>query len=294
LKKNQNKGEVILLVNLRFHPEEKQNDDEFAKELAKGVDYFVNEAFAACHRAHASIVAIAQFVKKAAAGFVLRQEMDYFLRIIEAPQRPYISILGGAKVSDKIPVLKNLINKADAVLIGGAMSYTFFKAMKFEVGRSLVEEDKKELCLEILKNAEEKGKKIFLPSDHVIAKEKKSGKERQIVSQFPFPRDYMGLDIGPMTIRKYSEFIKNAKTVFWNGPMGVFEIEDFSQGTTQIAHAVASSNSLSIVGGGDSVSAIKQIGVENNISHISTGGGASLELMANESLPGIEVLSEKS
>ncbi len=293
IRQNQKKGEVILLENLRFHSEEKQNDDSFAKQLALGADFYVNDAFAACHRSHASIVAITQFVKKAAAGFLLRQEMDYFSRIIEAPQRPYIAILGGAKVSDKIPVLANLIKKADAVLIGGAMSYTFFKAMGFEVGRSLVEEDKKELSLELQKKAEEKGVQIFLPLDHVIAREMKSGADHKTVTRFPIPKDYMALDIGPETVKKYSELIKNAKTIFWNGPMGVFEIKEFSRGTTQIAQAVSISNSLSIVGGGDSVSAIKKIGVEKNISHVSTGGGASLELIANETLPGIEALSEK-
>ncbi|HZX09950.1 MAG TPA: phosphoglycerate kinase [Acidobacteriota bacterium] len=294
LKNKQKNGEVILLENLRFHPGEKQNDDSFAKELAQGIDYYVNDAFAACHRAHASIVAITQFVSKAAAGFLLRQEMDYFSRILEAPQRPYIAILGGAKVSDKIPVLKNLINKANAVLIGGAMSYTFFKAMGFEVGRSIVEEEKKELSLELLKKAEKKGVQIFLPSDHIIAKEMKAGTEYKTLSRFPIPEEYMALDIGPETIKKYTEFINNAKTIFWNGPMGVFEIDEFAKGTSDIAEAVASSESLSIVGGGDSVSAIKKIGVEKNISHISTGGGASLELIANETLPGIEALSEKS
>jgi len=294
LKQNQKKKEVILLENLRFHPGEKQNDDSFAKELAQGIDYYVNDAFAACHRSHASIVAITQFVTKAAAGFLLRQEMDYFTRILEAPQRPYIAILGGAKVSDKIPVLANLINKANAILMGGAMSYTFFEAMGFEVGHSLVEKEKKELSLQLLKKAEKKGVRIFLPSDHIIAKEMKPGIEHRNLTRFPVPEEYMALDIGPETIKKYSEFIGNAKTIFWNGPMGVFEIKDFSNGTVQIAKAVASSESLSIVGGGDSVSAIKKMGVEKNISHISTGGGASLELIANETLPGIQALSERS
>lgn len=294
LKKKQKTGEIILLENLRFHPGEKQNDDSFAKELAQGIDYYVNDAFAACHRAHASIVAVTQFVSKAAAGFLLRQEMDYFNRILEAPQKPYIAILGGAKVSDKIPVLENLINKANAVLIGGAMSYTFFKAMGFEVGRSIVEEEKKEFSLELLKKAEKKGVRVFLPSDHIIAKEKKAGTETKILTRFPIPKEYSALDIGPETITKYTKFIMNAKTIFWNGPMGVFEIDEFSKGTKDIAEAVADSESLSIVGGGDSVSAVKKAGVEKNISHISTGGGASLELIANETLPGVEVLSKRS
>ncbi len=293
LKLNQKGGEVLLLENLRFHPGEKQNDNSFAEELAQGIDYFVNDAFAACHRSHASIVAITQFVKKSAAGFLVRQEMDYFSRILEAPQKPYIAILGGAKVSDKIPVLENLIKKADAVLIGGAMSYTFFKSMGFEVGHSLVEEDKEKFSFDLMKKAEQKGVKIFLPLDHIIAKEMKSGIEHKILSRLPIPKDHMALDIGPETVYKYSKFIKNAKTIFWNGPMGVFEIYEFSHGTTKIAQAVAASNSLSIVGGGDSVSAIKKSGVEKNISHISTGGGASLELIANETLPGIKALSER-
>ena len=294
LKSKQKNGEVILLENIRFHPGEKQNSESFAKELAQDIDYYVNDAFAACHRAHASIVAMTQFVSKAAAGFLLRQEMDYFNRILKAPQKPYMAILGGAKVSDKIPVLKNLINKANAVLIGGAMSYTFFKAMGFEVGRSLVEEEKKDLSLDLLKKAEKQGVQIFLPSDHIIAKKMKPGTETKKLTRFPIPEDYMALDIGPDTVKKYSGLIRNAKTIFWNGPMGVFEISEFSQGTENIAKAVASSESLSIVGGGDSVSAIKKTGLEKNISHISTGGGASLELIANETLPGIEALSEKS
>jgi len=293
LKQKQKSGEIILLENLRFHPGEKQNDDSFAKQLAQGIDYYVNDAFAACHREHASIVAITQFVSKAAAGFLLRQEMDYFKRILEVPHSPYIAILGGAKVSDKIPVLENLINKANAILIGGAMSYTFFKAMGFRVGNSIVEEEQKELSLDLMKKAEKKGVQFFLPSDHIIAKEMKPGTETKTLTRFPIPEEYLGLDIGPETINKYKGFIKNAKTIFWNGPMGVFEIDEFANGTVKIAKAVASSDSLSIVGGGDSVSAIKKTGVEKNISHISTGGGASLELIANETLPGIEALSEK-
>nr|MQY60484.1 phosphoglycerate kinase [bacterium] len=264
-----------------------------AQLLAQEVDYYVNDAFGASHRLHASVVGIVQYVEKSAAGFLLKKEVDYLSKAVHSPPKPYVAILGGAKVSDKIPVIENLLNKADSILIGGAMAYTFFKAQGYEVGRSLVEEDKIELARLLLDQAQEEKVNFYLPSDHLVAAEKDSDAEVKTVGSPPLPSDLMGLDIGPKTVEKYSEIIARAKTIFWNGPMGVFEIDKFSQGTMKIAEAVANSEALSIVGGGDSVAAVYKAGVSEKISHISTGGGASLEFMANETLPGIEVLSEK-
>jgi phosphoglycerate kinase len=286
-------GQVLILENLRFYAAETDNDADFARELAGNVDCYVNDAFGACHRAHASVVGIPALVKKAAAGFLIEKELKFLNRIIHSPEKPYIAILGGAKVSDKIPVIKNLLNKADSLLIGGAMAYTFYSAKGFEVGRSLVEGDKKGLALEILQEAEEKKIRFQLPLDHVIARSMQEKEEIRILNFFPIPPDFMALDIGPLSIAVYSNIIQKAKTILWNGPMGVFEIEQFSLGTTQIAKAVADSQSLSVVGGGDSVAAVDRAGVSEKISHISTGGGASLEYIANETLPGIEALAEK-
>jgi phosphoglycerate kinase len=293
LKKKLTEDQTLLLENLRFHKGETTNDSSFAQLLAQEVDYYVNDAFGASHRSHASVVGIPQYVEKAVAGFLLKKEVDYLSKAVHSPQKPYVAILGGAKVSDKIPVIENLLNKADSILIGGAMAYTFFKARGFEVGRSLVEEDKIELARLLLERAQEEKVNFYLPLDHLVAAEKDPDTEVKTVDSPPLPPDLMGLDIGPKTVEKYSEIIAKAKTIFWNGPMGVFEIEKFSQGTMKIAEAVANSEALSIVGGGDSVAAVYKAGVSEKISHISTGGGASLEFMANETLPGIEVLSEK-
>lgn len=293
LKESLKERQVLLLENLRFYNDEKKNDPEFAQNLAKGIDYYVNDAFGACHRAHASIVGIPQYVKKSAAGFLVTEELKYLDRVVRSPQKPYTAILGGAKVSDKIPVLENLLNKADNILIGGAMAYTFFAASGYDVGRSLVEEDKKGLALQILKKSKDKQADLKLPIDHIVAAEISAGKETKILDEFPIPPDMMALDIGPKTIQAYKSVIAQAKTILWNGPMGVFEIEEFSQGTMKIAEAVAESSALSIIGGGDSVAAVAKAGVSDRISHISTGGGASLEYIAYETLPGIEALSEK-
>ncbi len=293
LKKELKEDQTLLLENLRFHKGETANDSSFAQLLAQEVDYYVNDAFGASHRSHASVVGIVQYVEKSAAGFLLKKEVDYLSKAVHSPPKPYVAILGGAKVSDKIPVIENLLNKADSILIGGAMAYTFFKAQGYEVGRSLVEEDKIELARLLLDRAQEEKVNFYLPSDHLVAAEKDSAAEVKTVGSPPLPSDLMGLDIGPKTIEKYSEIIAKAKTIFWNGPMGVFEIDKFSQGTMKIAEAVANSEALSIVGGGDSVAAVYKAGVSEKISHISTGGGASLEFMANETLPGIEALSEK-
>lgn len=293
LKKELKENQVLLLENLRFHQEETANDSTFAQLLAQEVDYYVNDAFGACHRAHASVVAITQYVKKSAAGFLVKKEIDYLSKALHSPQKPYTAILGGVKVSDKIPVIENLLKKADTILIGGAMAYTFFKAQGFDVGRSLVEEDKIDLARLLLNRTREEKVNFLLPSDHIVAAEADPGAEPKTVDSFPLPPDMMGLDIGPKTVEKYSAILARARTIFWNGPMGVFEIDTFSRGTKKIAEAVANSEALSIVGGGDSVAAVYKSGVSDKISHISTGGGASLEFIANETLPGIEALTEK-
>ncbi len=286
-------GQVLMLENLRFYAGEKGNDPEFARQLARGIDYYVNDAFGACHRAHASIVGIPPLVQKSAAGFLVSKEVEFLRKAVHSPQKPYVAILGGAKVSDKIPVIENLLRKADHILIGGAMAYTFFSAQGFDVGRSLVEEDKKELALNLLDKAKSMGVKLFLPQDHIAATAIDSAAEPIQIAEFPIPPDLMALDIGPKTVDKYIDIIAAAKTIFWNGPMGVFEIEQFATGTVSVARAVANSEAISIIGGGDSVAAVLKIGVSEKISHISTGGGASLEYIANETLPGLEALTEK-
>ncbi|MFP4083159.1 MAG: phosphoglycerate kinase [Candidatus Aminicenantes bacterium] len=293
LKKDLAEDQVILLENLRFHPGEKGNDPEFARKLAQHIDYYVNDAFGACHRSHASVVAITQQVEKSAAGFLVKKEIEYLSKAVRSPAKPYVAILGGAKVSDKIPVMENLLNKAHHLLIGGAMAYTFFKSQGFEVGRSLVEEDKMDLARKVFQEAQEKEVDFYLPSDHMVAAEATPEAQTQILDSFPIPSDLMALDIGPKTIARYTEIIAKAKTIFWNGPMGVFEVDQFSKGTMEIARAVAQADALSIIGGGDSAAAVDKAGVSEKISHISTGGGASLEFIANETLPAIEALSEK-
>ncbi|UCC40558.1 MAG: phosphoglycerate kinase [Candidatus Aminicenantes bacterium] len=292
LKRDLQEGQVLLLENLRFHPEETANDPAFAQLLAQEVDYYVNDAFGACHRAHASVGAITRYTRKSAAGFLVIKEVEYLSKAIHSPQTPYVAILGGAKVSDKIPVIENLSNKADSILIGGAMAYTFFRAQGFDVGHSLVEEDKIDLALKILDDTAGKKANFYLPTDHIVAFAAEPEAESQIKDSFPIPSDLMGLDIGPKTVETYSEIISQAQTIFWNGPMGVFEIDKFSEGTIKIAKAIAGSEALSIVGGGDSVAAVYKAGISEKISHISTGGGASLEFIANETLPGIEALTE--
>jgi len=292
MKKQLGAGQVLLLENLRFYPGEKENDPDFAKLLAQDIDYYVNDAFGACHRAHASIVGIPQHVEKSAAGFLVVKEVEYLSKAIHSPQKPYVAILGGAKVSDKIPVIENLLYKAENILIGGAMAYTFFSAQGFDVGRSLVEADKKDLALSLLDKAKSIGANFYLPQDHIVAAAMDSGAETQTIQKFPVPSDLMALDIGPRTIEKYKEVIATAKTIFWNGPMGVFEIDQFKKGTVEIAKAVASAGAVSIIGGGDSIAAVLKVGVSEKISHISTGGGASLEFIANETLPGLKALTE--
>jgi phosphoglycerate kinase len=286
-------GQVLLLENLRFYPGEKGNDPVFAQQLAAGIDYYVNDAFGACHRAHASIVGIPAYVKKSSAGFLVIEEVEYLNKAVLAPQKPYVAILGGAKVSDKIPVIESLLDKADSILIGGAMAYTFFSAQGYNVGKSLVDEDKKDLALNLLEKARSMGTNLLLPQDHIAAAAMDSQDKGQIIQEFPIPPDLMALDIGPQTIEKYKNIIGKAKTIFWNGPMGVFEIDQFAKGTEEVAKAVANSGAISIIGGGDSVAAVLKAGISDKISHISTGGGASLEYIANGTLPGLEALTEK-
>jgi len=286
-------GEVLLLENVRFQAAETSNDDTFAGQLALGIDVYVNDAFGSCHRAHASVAAIARHVKTSAPGFLLEKEIKFLGLAVRSPEKPYTAILGGAKVSDKIPVIENLINKVDDILIGGAMAYTFFKAQGQEVGRSLVEDDKKDLALKIVATAKEKNINFLLPLDHVLAASPTADHPEKTVDAFPLPADLMAVDIGPRTVTAYSQIISRAKTIVWNGPLGVFEVPAFSRGTMGIAQAIAQSKALSIVGGGDSVAAVAQAGLTDRITHISTGGGASLEFLAYETLPGLEALGWK-
>lgn len=290
LKSQLQKGDIILLENLRFHPGETANDEAFSRELASQIDVYVNDAFGASHRAHASVVGMVRFVPEKAAGFLMEKEVIYLRKAIEDPERPYVAILGGAKVSDKIPIIESLLDKADVVLIGGAMAYTFFKAIGMEVGRSLVEIDQLEKAQAILKKAQVKGVSFHLPVDHVVAPSLSPEAVPTIIESFPLPQEMIAADIGPKTITMFTSLINQAKTIFWNGPLGVFEIEAFSRGTIAIAKAIAASSATSIIGGGDSVSALKKAGVTSSITHVSTGGGASLEFIAYGTLPGIEAL----
>jgi phosphoglycerate kinase len=290
LKRGLGDGEALLLENVRFYKEEEKNDPEFARKLAEDIDIFVNDAFGSSHRAHASVVGIAESVPAKAAGFLMKKEVEYLKKAIHAPEKPYVAILGGAKVSGKIEIIESLLGKADHILIGGAMAYTFLKAQGLGVGTSLVEEDQSEIALVILDKARTSNVSFHLPLDHVLARAAEAGAETRTVESLPFPEDMMGVDIGPKTIAAYSAVIAGARTIFWNGPMGIFEIADFAVGTIGIAKAVAASGAVSIVGGGDSVAAVKKAGVRDKISHLSTGGGASLEYVAYETLPGITAL----
>ncbi|MBI3666314.1 MAG: phosphoglycerate kinase [Acidobacteria bacterium] len=284
-------GEVVLLENLRFHAGEERNDGEFSRQLASLCDVYVNDAFGSAHRAHASTVGMVEFVPVAAAGFLMEQELKYLSMAVSYPVRPYVGILGGAKVSDKIEVITNLLKIVDRLLIGGAMAYTFLKSLGFGVGRSLVEDDKLGLAKQLLKGASDK---LRLPHDHVVAAELKADAEWEVVDgvNTPIPNGWMGVDIGPQTVAAYAEEISSAKMIVWNGPMGVFEIPPFARGTIELAQAVAASGATSIVGGGDSEKAIKTAGVADKITHISTGGGASLEYLSGRTLPGVAALEK--
>jgi len=290
-------GEVLVLENVRFHPEEEKNDEAFSRQLAALCDgLFVCDAFGSAHRAHASVVGITRFVKQAAAGLLMEKELAYLGKAVTNPMRPFVAILGGAKVSDKIEVVENLMKIADAMLIGGGMAYTFLKAEGQPIGKSLVEDDKVDLAKRLRAEAQQRKFALLLPVDHVVGAEFKPGTATQTVSVSSTPDGWMGLDIGPKTIDTYRQKIASAKTIVWNGPMGVFEMPAFAKGTLEIAKAVAAATSAgatSIVGGGDSVAAVHQSGVANQISHISTGGGASLEFLGGRKLPGVEALTNK-
>ncbi len=290
-------GEILLLENVRFHPEEEKNDETFSKQLACLCDgLFICDAFGSVHRAHASVVGITRFVKASAAGMLMEKELNYLGKALTNPTRPFVAILGGAKVSDKIEVVENLMKIADATLIGGGMAYTFFKAQGWPIGKSLVEDDKLDLARKLLADAKQNNLKLLLPVDHVIAPEFKASAPAATVDIPGTPADQMGLDIGPKTAAAFASEISRAKTIVWNGPMGVFEMPAFANGTLEIARAVAAATSAgatSIVGGGDSVAAVHQSGVADRISHISTGGGASLEFLAGAKLPGVEALTDR-
>jgi phosphoglycerate kinase len=289
------KGQTLLLENLRFHPQEEANDEKFSKQLSTLAEFYVNDAFGAAHRAHASTVGITKFLPKAAAGLLMEKELEYLGKTMHHPEKPFVAILGGAKVSDKIAVIENLLNKVDVLIIGGAMAYTFLKAQGADVGKSRVEDDKLDLARRIIQDAKKRNVKLLLPLDHVVADRIELNAVTRIIdASQPIPPNMMGLDIGPKSVEEFSEAISTARTIVWNGPMGVFEVSPFAKGTFKIAHAVADNGgAISIVGGGDSVAAVHAAGVADKITHISTGGGASLEFLEGKKLPGVEALTDK-
>jgi phosphoglycerate kinase len=285
-------GGVMLLENLRFHPGEKKNFPDFSESLARLADCYVNDAFGTCHRAHASMVGVPEILKDAGVGYLVQKEITYLSNAVTEPKRPFLAILGGAKVSGKLGVIQNLFDKVDGFCIGGAMAFTFLKAIGYEVGQSLVEEELIPKSMEILESADLEGKSIYLPLDIVATQVVEPGSPHRMCSSDDIPEDLKGVDIGPETIALFSEQINAAGTIIWNGPMGVFEIPDFSHGTFEVARAVANSNAVSIVGGGDSASAMKKAGVADRVTHISTGGGASLEFLEGKILPGIGIIPD--
>lgn len=282
-------GEVLLLENLRFHPQEEANDPEFSRQLASMADVYVNDAFGSAHRAHASTVGMISYLPQAAAGLLMDKELEWLTKATKNPDRPCVALLGGAKVSDKIEVIENLMKVVDTILIGGAMVYTFLRAQELPTGKSLVEEDKIALAKHLLAKA--KGK-LLLPEDHVVVREVKPGAANEVVAQIADGQ--IAVDIGPKTIEKYAKAIARAKTVIWNGPMGIFEMPPFDKGTVELAKAVANSGAVSVVGGGDSEKAVKSAGISDKITHISTGGGASLEFLGGTELPGVAALTDKA
>jgi phosphoglycerate kinase len=281
-------GDVVLLENTRFHPGETNNDEEFSRALADGVEVYVNDAFGSAHRAHASTVGMVRFVRSKGAGLLMKKELEHLGQLLGSPKRPFVAILGGAKVSDKIGVLQSLVDECDAILIGGAMAYTLLKAKGVEVGSSRVEDDSLKVAEQFLKSAEARKVKVLLPQDHVVATAFDRDAEPSVVSDIAEAQ--MGLDIGPKTRTAYRDAILGAKTIFWNGPMGVFEWNNFAEGTFDVAKAVAESEALSVVGGGDSVSALNKSGMADRVTHVSTGGGASLEFVEGKTLPGVAAL----
>jgi len=288
-------GGVVMLENLRFHREEEQNDAQFAKSLAANVDAYVDDAFGASHRAHASVEGMTRHVRQAAAGFLMETELRYLGRALEAPERPFVVVLGGAKVSDKIEVIENMLERVDRLLVGGAMAYTFFKSRGVAVGGSLVENDKLDAARAITEEAAKRGVRFELPVDHVVTDRIEEGAQPEVLSIGDARiANRLGADIGPATVKAYTAEIADARTVVWNGPMGVFEIGAFAAGTNAIARAIAAVNGTTIIGGGDSIAAVKKAGVEDRITHISTGGGASLEFLGGRTLPGVAALTDKA
>ncbi|AMV72096.1 phosphoglycerate kinase [Desulfuromonas carbonis] len=286
-------GELLLLENLRFYPGEEANDPEFCRQLARLGDVYVNDAFGTAHRAHASTEGVARLLQPAAAGYLMEKELRYLGTALANPARPFVAVIGGAKVSDKIEVIENLLSKVDSLVIGGGMAYTFLKARGVSCGRSLLEADKVELAAHLLEQAKAGGVNLLLPEDHVTAAEFSAESEPLVCGNDNFPAERMALDIGPRTVRTYAELLGKAATVVWNGPMGVFEFPAFSRGTFAVAEAIAESGALSIIGGGDSVAAVNQAGLEAKMTHISTGGGASLEFLEGKQLPGVVALTDK-
>lgn len=290
---NMKDGDVILLQNTRYRKEETKNEETFSKELASLADIFVNDAFGTAHRAHCSTVGVTEFVPTSVCGYLIQKELKFLGNAVENPQRPFIAILGGAKVSDKINVINNLLEKVDTLIIGGGMSYTFQKAQGYTIGSSLLEEDKIDYSKEMIEKAKEKGVKLLLPVDNVAAEKFAEDAEAIITEDQNIKEGYMGLDIGPKTSKLYSQEVQSAKTVVWNGPMGVFEFEKFAKGTMEVAKAMAESQATTIIGGGDSAAAVNQLGFVDKMTHISTGGGASLEFLEGKELPGIAALNDK-
>ncbi len=285
-------GEVLLLENVRFHKEEEKNDAAYAKELASMAELYVNDAFGTSHRAHASTAGVADYLP-AVCGYLIKKEIGIMGEALESPKRPFVAILGGSKVSDKIGVINNLLEKVDTLIIGGGMAYTFAKAQGGNIGNSLCEEDKLDYALEMIEKAKAKGVNLLLPTDTVIADKFAADAASDVVATNAIPDGWMGLDIGPASVKAYADAVKNAGTVIWNGPMGVFEFERFAEGTKAVAAAIAESDSISIIGGGDSASAVKKLGFDKKMTHISTGGGASLEFLEGLELPGIACLENK-
>ncbi|MBM7870489.1 phosphoglycerate kinase [Clostridium pascui] len=286
-------GEIVLLENTRFRKEETKNEEGFSRELASLADVFVNDAFGTAHRAHCSTVGVTEFVQVSVCGYLIQKELKFLGDTVESPERPFVAILGGAKVSDKINVINNLLDKVDTLIIGGGMAYTFLKAQGYTIGNSLVEEDKLEYSKEMVEKAKEKGVRFMLPVDHVIAAKFDASAEPVTTENENIKEGHMGLDIGPKTAKMYADEIKSSKTVIWNGPMGVFEFENFAKGTLEVAKAMANSNAVTVIGGGDSAAAVNQLGFGDEMTHISTGGGASLEFLEGKELPGITALSNK-
>lgn len=286
-------GDVVLLQNTRFRKEETKNEDSFSKDLASLADIYINDAFGSSHRAHCSTVGVTKYVEESAVGYLMQKEIEYLGNAVNNPKKPFVAILGGAKVSDKINVINNLIDKVDTLIIGGGMAYTFIKAKGYDIGKSLLEADKVEYAKEMMKKAEDKGVKFLIPVDTLVAKEFKNDVDFKTVADDEIESDYIGLDIGEKTIKLFSDALKDAKTVVWNGPMGVFEFENFAKGTMEIAKVLSGLDATTIIGGGDSAAAVNILGFGDKMSHISTGGGASLEFLEGKELPGVLAVSEK-